>query len=145
MIILSEYTKAQRVNPQSKRLLVVASLFVMTAIILGAMAANLLKGSLFPAELDTFKLAVRYQFWMGFSILMMVIIENVFLPSPSKLPWFLVVGGLFFSGSLYALVFLPAGASIRQIVGPITPIGGILMILGWGLFLIRIIRQQSVK
>ena len=54
----------------------------MTAIILGAMAAHLLKGSLFPAELDTFKLAVRYQFWMGFSILMMVIIENVFLPSP---------------------------------------------------------------
>ena len=45
---------------------------------------------------------------------------------------FLVTGVIFFSGSLYVLtVFKLMGWSYSWI-GPITPLGGTLLILGWG-------------
>lgn len=46
-------------------------------------------------------------------------------------PWFITAGTLMFAGSIYLLVLLPAGHSMRKVMGPTTPLGGLLMIGGW--------------
>lgn len=42
-----------------------------------------------------------------------------------------VLGIILFCGSIYGLCLVPAGASVRKILGPTTPIGGLLFIGGW--------------
>ena len=41
------------------------------------------------------------------------------------------LGCLFFSGSIYGLVLLPKGHALRKVLGPVTPLGGLLFIAGW--------------
>ncbi|WP_294318377.1 DUF423 domain-containing protein [uncultured Sphingomonas sp.] len=41
--------------------------------------------------------------------------------------WLFVAGGLLFGGSLYAMAL----GGPRGLLGPITPLGGLAMILGW--------------
>ena len=41
------------------------------------------------------------------------------------------LGCLCFSGSIYGLVLLPKGHSLRKLLGPVTPLGGLLFIAGW--------------
>ncbi|CAG8998513.1 MAG: hypothetical protein CENE_00464 [Candidatus Celerinatantimonas neptuna] len=50
---------------------------------------------------------------------------------------FWIVGSWCFAGSLYLLAILPEGLrhSFAIIIGPITPIGGVLMLIGWGLLI----------
>jgi uncharacterized membrane protein YgdD (TMEM256/DUF423 family) len=53
------------------------------------------------------------------------------------------VGALLFGGSIYLLAFagLPAGAALAQalpVLGPITPLGGVLMIAGWACLLVTV-------
>ena len=50
--------------------------------------------------------------------------------------WFLIVGVLLFSGSLYTLVL----TGIKQL-GAITPIGGVLFVIGWMLMILGLIRK----
>lgn len=42
----------------------------------------------------------------------------------------LTTGTILFSGSVYGLVLSPS-AGLKKILGPITPIGGLLLIAGW--------------
>lgn len=36
-----------------------------------------------------------------------------------------------FSGSIYGLCLAPPGASVRKLLGPTTPLGGLAFIVGW--------------
>lgn len=42
----------------------------------------------------------------------------------------LTAGTILFSGSVYGLVLSPS-AGFKKVLGPITPIGGLLLIAGW--------------
>lgn len=50
---------------------------------------------------------------------------------------FWIIGSWLFAGSLYLFALLPQPLleSWKAVLGPITPIGGLLMIIGWGLLL----------
>ncbi len=57
----------------------------------------------------------------------------------------MAAGSLLFGGSIYLLAFagLPAGAALAQalpVLGPITPVGGLLMIAGWAVLLVTVLR-----
>lgn len=41
-------------------------------------------------------------------------------------------GILLFSGSIYGLCLLPLNSPVRKLLGPITPLGGLSFLLGWG-------------
>lgn len=122
-----------------------SGIFILLAVVLGAMAAHWLKTVLSETELVSFNTAVRYQMWMGLGAAIMILVEQVFLKKVTKTAWWVLLGAFCFSGSIYALTLLPDAHSLRQIVGLITPIGGFIMISGWGIFVFRILRQQSVK
>ncbi len=114
----------QRIAPWS---LFLAALFCGSAVILGAFAAHGLKAALSPYALDIFGTGVRYQMWHGLSLFGLALLGSRVSPRTVGivvLCWSL--GMLLFSGSLYGLAL-----GGPRWLGPITPLGGTCMILGW--------------
>ena len=110
------------------------------AVAIGAFGAHGLKPYLVGHSEEVFRTASRYHFYHGLGILILVLYD-LRAPSPIFRPaiiW-LTLGTIFFSGSLYLLA-LPGEwmGGFRKILGPITPIGGICLIIGWLIALFRI-------
>ena len=53
------------------------------------------------------------------------------LPNPDLTGKLALAGITLFSGSVYALVLLKDGHGLKKILGPVTPIGGVLLISAW--------------
>ena len=49
--------------------------------------------------------------------------------------WFIILGTFLFSVSIYFLSFQDILKTNLKFIGPITPIGGLFMILGWALLI----------
>jgi uncharacterized membrane protein YgdD (TMEM256/DUF423 family) len=107
---------------------------------LGAFGAHALHDFLVKTDkLQVFETAVRYQFYHVFALLAVGILMYY---SQSKLltySGYAFIGGIFlFSGSLYAMV-----ATGISKLGMITPLGGLLFILGWILLAIGAYKSLS--
>lgn len=118
---------------------VLASLIGGLAVVLGAFGAHALKDRLEPAMLAAFNTAVHYQMLHATVVLVIVLLART-----SDSPGFLLgaagsmlAGILMFSGSLYLLVLWG-----WRWLGPITPLGGALLIAGWGLLLVAMVRSH---
>ncbi len=109
----------------------VAALLGAFSVVLGAFGAHGLKAKLTPDQLQVFETAVRYQFYHTFAILVCALLMDKYAISPFILYAFLL-GIIFFSGSLYLLSCRELlGLTNWKWLGPITPIGGLLFIIGW--------------
>jgi uncharacterized membrane protein YgdD (TMEM256/DUF423 family) len=108
------------------------------AVILGAFSSHYLKslvksGILEPESLDSFKTGVLYHFLHTLLLGLILIInkENRFKFLKSSVI-FLEWGIIFFSGSIYLLTLGKLLSwKFLNILGPITPVGGLLFILSW--------------
>ena len=113
-----------------KSLLIIGSAFAALSVLLGAFGAHGLKNRLSMEDLAIFETAVRYQMYHALGILLMGIssfyITEKLVSTPA---YFLILGMIVFSGSLFLLVF----TNLRWF-GAITPIGGLCLIIGWLLF-----------
>jgi uncharacterized membrane protein YgdD (TMEM256/DUF423 family) len=110
------------------------------AVAVGAFGAHGLKEILLENQrTETFELAVRYQFYHTFAILITGLSMNYFESRRLRLAAiFFLVGIIIFSGSLYALSL--SGATF---LGAITPIGGLSFITGWVLLAITFTSSKS--
>lgn len=95
------------------------------AVIFGAFGAHAFKGRLGVAELGWWNTAVQFQMWTALVVLVLGIGGADWMSLPA---WLLAAGILIFSGTLYLMAL---GAP--HWLGAITPVGGMLMIAGWGL------------
>lgn len=111
----------------SQLLLIIAAIYGAVAVALGAFAAHGLKSRLSEQLLTVFQTGVTYQFYHTLALLLAGLWLR-FAPSPwvAAAGIFWALGVVLFSGSLYALAL----TSIKWF-GPITPLGGLLFILGW--------------
>ena len=113
-----------------KSLLVIGSVFAALSVLLGAFGAHGLKNRLSIEDLAIFETAVRYQMYHALGILLMglasIDLTEKLVSTPA---YFLILGMIVFSGSLFLLVF----TNLRWF-GAITPIGGLCLIIGWLLF-----------
>ena len=117
------------------------ALFCGTALIFGAFGAHLLEQRLSAAALESFEVGVRYQFFHGLALLFLSLEKNAFANRSARL---FVVGVFLFSGSIYGLS-LSGSTSLSmlpKVLGPLTPIGGLLLISGWVSMLIGYIRTN---
>ncbi len=107
-------------------------------VVFGAFGAHALKASLSPKMLDTFETGVRYQMYHGLGLLALAWAIGRW-PERRLVPavWLLLAGTVVFSGSLYLLVLSDA-----RWFGAITPFGGVMLILGWGLVTWRLVRPK---
>jgi uncharacterized membrane protein YgdD (TMEM256/DUF423 family) len=123
----------------AKLFLLFGSLGAGLGVGLGAFGAHAFKAFLVAENrLDTFETAVKYQFYHSLGL---ILIGILCLLRPQE--WFRYAGysiGLgmcIFSLSLYLL----CASGIRWL-GAVTPIGGVLMILGWLFLSIGIVKME---
>ena len=113
----------------------IAILFCLSAVILGAFGAHALKEMLSESQLSSFQTGVRYQFFHGLTILILSFNMNYFTKRLSSIIKIMSAGIILFSFSIYLLNIQDLIGSSMSYLGPITPIGGLLLITSWiGLF-----------
>lgn len=112
-----------------KAILLLASAFGALTVMIGAFGAHALSKMLQASgRLDTFETAVKYQMYHTLALLAIgLLLFRVEHPALQVAAWCFFLGILVFSGSLYTLCL----TGITWL-GAITPIGGTLMIVGWG-------------
>lgn len=125
-----------------KKFILVGLLFVLFSIILGALGAHYIeKLGVVGEDLDTFDTGVRYMFYNGLGMLAIAALEHKFDFSLKLHFRAILWGTVLFSVSIFCLVLLPkAGIHINKYLGPITPIGGLVMIYGWFVLLVMYVR-----
>jgi uncharacterized membrane protein YgdD (TMEM256/DUF423 family) len=121
-----------------KRLLLFSGFSGAIAVLLGAMAAHLLKsqistGLITELNLQTFETAARYQMYHSIALLAVALfaekLDDRIIP---KVGYCFMAGIVLFSGSLYLLSTANLiGLNNVRWLGPITPIGGLFFIVGW--------------
>lgn len=128
-----------------KTILGTGVLFGMLAVIIGAFGAHGLEKLMSQENLDTFETGVRYQMYHAFFLL---ILGNLDLVSEkkSKMVYYLITAGtVLFSFSIYLLATNDLTGFNFKTIGFITPIGGMLLILGWAVLGYSIIRTSTEK
>ena len=114
-----------------KNSVVIGAYSMAIAIVFGAFGAHGLKGIVSNYSLEIYNKAVYYQVIHSLGILLTVTIlkEEKALKTLRMLFLAGIVG---FSGSLYLLTFADKLPQVlKQIVGPITPIGGLFFVAAW--------------
>ncbi|GAB5538327.1 MAG: DUF423 domain-containing protein [Salibacteraceae bacterium] len=118
--------------------LLFGSFFCLTAVILGAFGAHSLKEVLTAEQLSSFETGVRYQMFHGLVLVMIALKGHHFHLRLEK--WVVNlfgVGVILFSFSIYLLNLQDVMGVRMGWLGPITPIGGSLLIFGWLLLFIE--------
>jgi uncharacterized membrane protein YgdD (TMEM256/DUF423 family) len=122
----------------------------LLSVLFGAFGAHALKSLVAPDKVAIFETGVRYQFMHGLALILLSIFSQQNIsnqPNEKRIngvAQLFLFGCLFFCGSLYLLTLQPlVGFNYSRIVGPITPLGGVLFMLGWASW-IRLIWKHKV-
>lgn len=121
-----------------KKYLIIAGLLAATAVILGALGAHGLRNHLDAVQINSFLTGVRYQFYHVFAILISCILYKQFGQKQFLIANHLFFAGIIlFSGSIYILsTKTVTGFDLPSFFGLLTPLGGLVFIGGWILFII---------
>lgn len=126
-----------------KKLLITGSSLILVAVILGAMAAHALENYLSIEQMQSFETGVRYQMYHGLALLILSQV-NRFSSKSLNIIWVLfTIGTLLFSCSIYLLTTRSLTGMDLSFLGPVTPVGGLLLITGWiyGIFKISLFKR----
>ncbi len=104
----------------------ISAVFGASAVICGAFGAHALRSRLSPEQLATWNTGVHYHLIHSVVLLVVVLYAHQAGKSATVPASLLAAGMTLFSGSIYLLVLTPASW-----LGPVTPIGGLLLIAGW--------------
>lgn len=127
----------------NKRIIIIASVFGMLAVILGAFGAHGLKKLVSIDQLDAWHTAVQYQFYHTFAMLFLATFSRFRSRAINASSWFFTAGILLFSGSLYLISAKDIlNIDSLSLIGPLTPIGGLFFILGWVSLLVATIKNK---
>ena len=123
-------------NPQ--RSIALGSLFALLGVILGAFGAHALEDTLLQnGTTSSWSTAVSYQMWHAFALIACGILQRGGCILGKAAICF-AVGILLFSGSIYWL-----SLDGPRWLGPITPIGGLSLIIGWALLITAQFRKEK--
>lgn len=127
-----------------KRKIVLTGAFIgMLAIILGAFGAHLLKKYLTMEELNTFEVGVRYQMYHALFLLFLSTRKDIAEKTVKTIYNLVVAGVVLFSGSIYILATKSLTVFDSKIIVFATPLGGFLLIIGWAVLFLTILRKKS--
>lgn len=116
------------------RLLGLAAISGLFAVVLGAFGSHALKAQISFDEMGMFEIANKYHFYHTIVLIGIAILfgrdQSPFL----KIASYAFINGLvMFSGSLYIMALRKFIAADVSFIGPITPLGGLFLIIGWGI------------
>ena len=104
----------------------VAAIYGATAVIAGAFGAHGLRSTLTPEQISSWNTAAHYHLLHSVALLALGLYNATTGRSVALPAALFAVGVLLFSGSIYGLLL-----TSQRWLGPVTPIGGVLMIAAW--------------
>ena len=119
----------------------VGALLGLLAVIFGAFGAHLLKKIFTIEQLHSFETGVKYQMYHALVILMLSFNLNLESSLEKNMMFCFIIGTFLFSFSIYGLCISAAKGKKLKILGPITPLGGLFLVIGWGLLLYNFIKS----
>ena len=122
-----------------KKAKIFGALFVLISVIFGAINTHYLNTILPKKAINSIDLSLRYMIYHGLGLLVISI-----LPIKEKryIINLFIIGTLLFSLSILILSFQSISKSNLGWLGPLTPMGGILLIGGWIILLYSFIREK---
>lgn len=123
--------------------LVVGAVYGLLSVILGAFGAHALKKIISVEKLVSFETGVRYQMYAA---LFLIVVGSVLRFETGTEKWIsilMITGTFLFSFSIYGLSFSEVTSMNLKFLGPITPLGGLLMIISWALLIFHFIKNKG--
>jgi len=122
--------------------LVFGAVYGMLSVILGAFGAHALKKILSVERLESFETGVRYQMYAAFFLLIVGYILKFETSSEKWVSILMIAGTMLFSFSIYFLSMQDYLGANLKFLGPITPLGGLLMIISWGMLIVYFAKNR---
>ncbi|MDO4426589.1 MAG: DUF423 domain-containing protein [Moraxella sp.] len=120
----------------AKKTAAAACLLLAVGVLLGAFGAHGLKNITSPKALELWSTATLYLLIHGLGVLCLsALLEKGWINLRPVLC--LMIGVMFFSGSLYGLAL-----GLPRAFGMITPIGGVFFVIGWGYTAIQLLSKK---
>ena len=126
MVLLAQFTGA---------------LFGFLAVVFGAFGAHALKKSFTEEQLKSFETGVKYQMYHALLLIILSFNLNLDTSLEKNMIKCFIVGTFLFSFSIYGLTLSASKGRKLKFLGPITPIGGLLLVVGWGMLLYSFIKN----
>lgn len=122
--------------------LIVGAVYGLISVILGAFGAHALKKIISVDKLVSFETGVRYQMYSALFLLIVGYILKFETPSEKWISILMIAGTFLFSATIYLLAFSEVAAIPTKIIGPITPLGGLLMIISWAMLIFYFVKNK---
>lgn len=113
--------------------------FGLFSIVLGAFGSHLLKKKWSKDILDSFEIGVKYQMYHALFLILIASVLPFETNYSSLAVIFAIVGVCLFSGSIYGICSLKSRNLPVKVLGPITPLGGLCLLLSWLFFILAIL------
>lgn len=126
-----------------RKTIVIGAFLGALGVCLGAYGAHGLKNIVTESQVATFEVGVRYQMYHAFLLLFVGICGFISDKTKKIVTILVVLGILFFSGSIYVLTLKDLIDINLKFVGPITPIGGLLLIIAWSTLGIAVFKNRK--
>ncbi|MFC4164390.1 DUF423 domain-containing protein [Epilithonimonas zeae] len=115
--------------------LIIGGIYGLLSVVLGAFGAHAFKKILSIERLESFETGVRYQMYAAFFLLIVGYILKFETSSEKWISILMIAGAFLFSVSIYFLSFQDYWGINLKFLGPITPLGGLFMIISWGMLI----------
>lgn len=122
--------------------LIIGAIYGLFSVILGAFGAHALKKVISVEKLTSFETGVRYQMYSALFLLVVGYILKFETPSEKWISILMIAGTFIFSVTIYLLAFSEVAAIPTKIVGPLTPLGGLLMIVSWAMLIWYFVKNK---
>ena len=116
----------------------IGGVFALLAVVFGAFAAHSLKSQISEDSIKSFETGVRYMMYHGLAI---IILSTLNIEGKNLILKFFLFGIILFSGSIFLLSTQLLTNLKLTFLGPVTPIGGSLLIIGWIVFIFYSIKS----
>jgi len=113
------------------------------AVIFGAFGAHALKKLLNEEQLKSFETGVKYQMYHALVLLLIGFNFDLETTLEKYMVYSFIIGILLFSFSIYGLVISAAKNKKLRFLGPVTPLGGLLLVCGWCLLFYSILNLST--
>lgn len=129
----------------NKTILGAGVFFGTTAVMLGAFGAHGLANLVDSKAMDTFGTGVQYQMYHAFFLMLLSGLNPLSAKLRKIISYFIVLGIICFSFSIYFLATNELTGFDFKRIALITPLGGVLLIVGWVLLGIGIMNRGNLK
>jgi len=113
--------------------------FGLLAVVFGAFGAHALKKRFTEEQLHSFETGIKYQMYHAIVLLLVGQLCEETASLYQAFTVLFIVGTILFSFSIYGLCLSAAFGRKWRFLGPITPLGGLLLVGAWILLLCQLI------